>query len=127
MFRPVRLLFSYPCILLWRGAWGLPIVSVSPGTAAHTNGETNMLEIRAGYMGNDLNVYLDGRRIARTDVFRRQRAFYLVDDSGQNHGPSIVAKSATPRRLSREPRRVLGLLGMCGLNLPGDTQVVFKG
>jgi hypothetical protein len=86
-----------------------------------------MLEIRTGHFGNDLNIYQNGRRIARTDVFRRHRAFYLVDDSGQNHSNSITAKDATPRNLSREPRRVLGLLGLCGLDLPADTEVVFVG
>ena len=86
-----------------------------------------MLEIRTGNLGSDLNIYQNGHRIARTDVFRRNRAFYLVDDSGQNHSNCITAKDATPRNLAREPRRVLGLLGMCGLELPADTEVVFVG
>lgn len=83
------------------------------------------LEIRPGIFGNDLNIFANGKRIARTDVFRRQRAFYLVGDDSQNYGNLILAKDATPRKLSREPRRVLGLLGLCGLDLPADTVVRF--
>ncbi|MGB1140157.1 MAG: hypothetical protein ACPG1A_04605 [Halioglobus sp.] len=86
-----------------------------------------MIEIRTGNMGNDLDIFHNGRRIARTDVFRRRRAFYIVDDSSENNGVAIDAKDATPRKLQREPYFVLSLLWACGVEMPAGTEVAFIG
>lgn len=86
-----------------------------------------MIEIRTGNMGNDLDIFYNGRRIARTDVFRRRRAFYIVDDASENNGVAIDAKDATPRKLQREPYLVLGLLCACGVDMPAGTKVAFIG
>jgi hypothetical protein len=73
----------------------------------------------------NLNIYADGRRVARSDVFRRRRALYLVGDDSQNYGAAISAKDATPAKLARTPRAILGMLGECGLDLPESTVVVY--
>ena len=86
-----------------------------------------MITIRTGSMGNDLDIFHNGRRIARTDVFRRRRAFYIVDDASENNGVAIDAKDATPRKLQREPYFVLSLLSACGIEMPQDIAVVFAG
>ena len=82
---------------------------------------SSSIEIRPKYGHNDFRdwrVFIDGVAVADCTTFRRQRVFGLIGTEIATDAPK-----ATARRIVAEPRRVIGLLFACGINVDGDVTI----
>ena len=80
-----------------------------------------MIEIRPKYHPGDLRdwrVFVDGVAVADSGTLRRRRSVWLLDGSA-----AVYAPEATARKMAAEPARVLGLLGLLGVDVDGPVTV----